>query len=224
MLIIGVVGRKSRKAFCCFALVWGIGVCFGCDKNPTVSKLALAGEPVPTILASNANEAINGRKYHDPSENCRKIKIEAEHLLCKAIVDDQDLGEQALTSEFIYTTKRVDLNGDGRDETIVWIPTPDLGGTSGYPILIFTQTGDHYQKVWDIDQAWTPILVLKSKSNGWRDIAFQYGGGGASWHYAIFKYNKKSYKLRKTQRQEPKGEMLIDKDWNRSIFGPVPNQ
>ncbi len=197
----------------------------GCNRNSiTVSEPALASQPTPQIVVSNKNVVDDVSKYYSPSEDCEKLKNDDERSLCEAIVKDQDLADQALTSEFTYATKRIDLTGDGRNEVIAWMPTSDLGGTSGYPIIIFSQTANGYQKLWDIDHVWTPILVLKSKSNGWRDIAFQFGGGGVDWHYVILRHNGKSYKVRKTQKKQPQGELLIDKDWNQSVFGPIPSQ
>jgi hypothetical protein len=78
--------------------------------------------------------------------------------------------------------------------------------------------------LWSIEQAWTPILVLKSKNNGWRDIAFQFGGGGIDWQYSVLQHNSKSYEVSKTQKKQPKGKLLIDKDWNQSVFGPITSQ
>jgi hypothetical protein len=198
--------------------------CLGCNQNSiAVSEPVLAIQPTPPVV-SNAKVADEEIKYYSPSETCEKIKNNDERSLCEAIIKDQDLTDQALIGKFVYASRRVDLNSDGRDEVVVWSPTQDLGGTSGYPIIIFSQTANGYKKLWDIDQAWTPILVLKSKSHGWRDIAFQQGGGGAEWLYLISRYDGKSYKIEKDQKKQPKGKILIDKDWNQSVLGPIPSQ
>lgn len=151
------------------------------------------------------------------------MKKDEDRKLCFAIVKDQDLADQALSSEFVYAERRIDLNNDGKKEIVVWIPNSDLGGTSGYPIIIFSETKNGFQKLWD-EQAWTPIIALSSKTNGWRDVAFQIAGGGIEPHYEILQYNEKSYKSNKTKQNQPKGKIIIDKNWKQSVFGPIPNQ
>lgn len=204
--------------------VFGLCICFSCNQNSVaVSEQVLASQSTPQIV-SNANAVEDEGKYHSASETCEKIKNDDERSLCEAIIKDQDLTDLELIGKFIYASRRVDLNNDGRNEVIVWLPMQDLGGTSGYPIIIFSQTANGYQKLFDIDKAWTPILVLKSKSNGWRDVAFQFGGGGVDWQYSILHHDGKSYQDSETQKKQPKGELLIDKDWNQSVFGPMVSQ
>jgi hypothetical protein len=198
--------------------------CLSCNRNSVaVSEPILAIQPTPPVV-SNANVADDEIKYYSPSDTCEKIENEDERALCEAIIKDQNLTDQALMSKFVYASRRVDLNGDERNEVIVWTPTQDLGGTSGYPIIIFSQMANGYQKLWDVEQAWTPILILKSKSHGWRDIAIQQGGGGGEWLYLILRHNGESYEIKKNQKKQPKGEMLIDKDWNQSLVGPILSQ
>ena len=184
----------------------------------------MASQPTPPIVVLTDNVVEDEIKHHSPSDTCQKNESIDERSLCEAIIKDQNLTDQVLDYEFVYASRRIDLNGDGLNEIIVWSPTRDLGGTSGYPIIIFSQTANGYRKLWNIDQAWTPILILKSKSHGWRDVAFQFGGGGVDWRYYVLRHNGKSYEVHKEQKQQPKGELLIDKDWNQSVFGPIASQ
>lgn len=208
-----------------FILFCGLCFCLSCNQSSiAVSNSTLPSQPTPPIVALNESKPEENVKYYSPPDTCQKIKGNDARALCELIVKDQDLTDQALTYEFVYASRPIDLNGDGRNEVIAWIPTQDLGGTSGYPIIIFSETPNGYQKLWDIDQAWTPILVLNSKNHGWRDVAFQFGGGGEDWHYVILRHNGKSYDVHKTQKKQPKGELLIDKDWNQSICGPILSQ
>ncbi len=134
------------KTVLCLALVSELCLCSGCNQNSVnVSEPVLASQPTPPIV-SNAKALEDDIKYYSPSDTCEKIKNEDERSLCKAIIKDQDLTEQDLTGKFVYASRRLDLNGDGGNEVIVWSPTHDLGGTSGYPIIIFSQTANGYQK------------------------------------------------------------------------------
>jgi hypothetical protein len=92
-----------------------------------------------------------------------------------------------------YVRKRFDLNGDGRKELLVWVPTIELGGTSGYPLLVFSRDRNGYRPLWSFDQAWTPLIVLNSSQHGWHDLAFQMGGGGDAMHYVVVRHNGESY-------------------------------
>ena len=157
------------------------------------------------------------------STDCQKPKDKNERLLCTAIVKSLNVEDSVMLNELSFVSRRVDFNGDGRDEVLVWIPAPNWGGTSGYPIVIFSQKRNGYRKLWD-EAAWTPIILLKSKSHGWRDFAYQVGGGGADWQYVIVKHNGKSYKDNKVQEKQPEGELLIDKNWKSTVFGPIPKQ
>ena len=158
------------------------------------------------------------------STDCQKTKNKDERLLCAAIIKVFDIKDAVMLNDLSFVSRRVDLNGDGRNEVLVWIPATNWGGTSGYPIIVFSQKRSGYQKLWDVEQGWSPIILLKSKTNGWRDIAYQVGGGGAEWQYVIAKYNGKTYKDKNYQEKQPEGDFLIEKNWKSTVFGPIPSQ
>jgi hypothetical protein len=116
----------------------------------------------------------------------------------------------------------VDLNGDGIPEVAVWVSEPLQGGSSGYPAIILTRSGNGYRQLWQDSQAWTPMILLSTKGrNGFHDIALQYGGGGAVWEFCRFRYNGRTYKLSTCQKRQPQGRILLGKGWNQSTFGPI---
>jgi hypothetical protein len=126
--------------------------------------------------------------------------------------------------KFNYVSRNVDLNRDGSNEIIVWIPEEDQGGTSGYPILVLARTKTGFRKLMSRDQGWTPIIVLNSKRGHWQDIAFLVAGGGATPTYFIYRNNGNGYKYNRSQINQPRGDVIIKKDWNRTTFGPIPKQ
>lgn len=77
-----------------------------------------------------------------------------------------------------YTKAFVDLNGDGMDEVIVYITGRTLCGTGGCNTLVLARQGATYRVVADITITRPPIRVLKSKSNGWRNLSVWVEGGG----------------------------------------------
>lgn len=127
--------------------------------------------------------------------------------------------------ELKYVRKRFDLNGDGRAEVLVWVPTIELGGTSGYPLLVFSRGRNGYRHLWSFDQAWTPLIVLNSSHHGWHDIVFQMGGGGDAMHVVV-RHDGESYSgnFESIKASRVRGRWLIKKDWNMSIVGPLPKQ
>lgn len=194
----------------------------GCNQNSgNASTLALTNSQNQIVVESEDN-FIETFKTDNQLSDCNKPKNDDESLLCAAITKDIDKKIIAeLTEELYFVSRRVDLNGDGRDEVFVWIPTRNWGGSSGYPIIIFSKTQKGYRKLWEVDQAWTPIILLKSKSYGWQDFSFQFGGGGVDWQYVVLQYNGKSYKYSPIDVKQPQGEIVIDKDFDSTVFGPI---
>lgn len=164
------------------------------------------------LLASiNAHSSLNEHA---------KSRLSEDRLLRAAIV--RALGGSE--GELKYVRKRFDLNRDGRAEVLVWVPTIEQGGTSGYPLLVFARDRNGYRPLWSFDQAWTPLIVLNSSHHGWHDIVFQMGGGGDPMHYVVFRHNGKSYSddFESIKASRVRGRWLIKKDWNMSIVGPLP--
>jgi hypothetical protein len=126
--------------------------------------------------------------------------------------------------ELKYVRKRSDLNSDGRKEVLVWVATIELGGTSGYPLLVFSRDRNGYRPLWSFDQAWTPLIVLNRSHHGWHDLAFQMGGGGDAMHYVVVRHNGESYSsnFQTIKVSRLRGHRLIGKGWNMSTMGPLP--
>ena len=205
-----------------FGLILGFCLCISCGKQSTaISQTESNVHPTPSLISANIIANTDKRKLYSASVTCQKIRNNEERSLCNRVVKDQDLGDVGLESEFIYVNRRLDLNNDGFKDAIVWIP--NMCGSSGCPIAIYYKLHKGFGRLWN-DQAWTPIILLNSRKNGWQDVAFQVAGGGIEAHYVVLQYDGKSYKSGKTQKEQPIGEVIIDKDWQQSVFGPIPNQ
>jgi hypothetical protein len=92
-----------------------------------------------------------------------------------------------------YFYNRVDLNRDGKPEVLVWLNGLSLGGSSGYPVMVFQKAGRGYKSLWSVEQVWIPIIVSQRRTKGWSDLIIRVGGGGYPLEYALFKFNGKSY-------------------------------
>lgn len=78
-----------------------------------------------------------------------------------------------------YAFGTVDLNGDGSDEVLAWVAGPMVCGSGGCGLYVLTPVGDSWRVVTQTSVTQTPIGVLPTSTNGWRDLAVSIGGGGA---------------------------------------------
>lgn len=93
-----------------------------------------------------------------------------------------------------YIRGFVDLNGDSKDEVIVYLSGRQWCGTGGCTTLVLEPTAGWFRIVGTITIARPPIRVLDSTSNGWRDLAVWVQGGGIQPGYeAILPFNGKAY-------------------------------
>ena len=149
-----------------------------------------------------------------------------DSLLRKAII--RELGDPGEwggdPKEIRYISRRADLNNDGRAEILVWVPTTDFGGTSGYPLLIFRDGGRRVRLIAKFDQVWTPLIIARASRHGWRDVVLQMGGGGPPMEYVVFRHDGRRYPDDPSPiaADRIRGRQIIGKDWWMSVFGPIP--
>jgi hypothetical protein len=86
-----------------------------------------------------------------------------------------------------------DLNGDGKNEVVVYVMGPGWCGTGGCSALVLSQKGSTYRVVMDASVSRLPISVLPTKSHGWHDLGVTIGGGGGETGVAEMKFNGKTY-------------------------------
>ena len=198
-----------------FALCFVGGCFYGNERssNPSQSTPTLETKAEPQTDSEDFSAA----------ETCEKIKEQQEQTLCNAIAAEMGLTDRVLTAEFVYHARKIDLNNDGRTEIVVWVPTRDLGGTSGYPIAAYTETANGLQRVL-YEEDWTPIILLASVTNGWHELAIKVAGGGVDPYFRIMQFRDGKYTEGRTQIVQPKGEIVIGKDWEQSVFGPLPTR
>lgn len=214
--------KKCINNFFNFGLILWFCFFIGCSQNSSaLSQTKITIQPTPPLISANTIVDTDARKFYSASETCQKIKNDEERSLCNTIVKDQDLENEGLDKEFNYLINRIDLNGDGLEDAIIWIK--DMCGSSGCPFSFYKKTKKGFVRIFD-EFAWTPIILLNYQNNEWYDVAFQVAGGGVEPHYVILSFNGKTYKSKKTQVEQPEGKILLDKDWKQSVFGPIPNQ
>ena len=96
------------------------------------------------------------------------------------------------TTRYFHTF--VDLNGDGKDEAIVYLTGREWCGSGGCFTLILTREGASWRFVSKITITRPPIRVLASSSHGWHSISVSVMGGGIQPGYeAELAFDGKSY-------------------------------
>jgi hypothetical protein len=127
----------------------------GCQDKPTTN----------TVSAENMTEA-QPQPVSDGTPYVDAIKAD--------LGPDYRLGENAR-----FTTALTDLNGDGRDEALVYLVDQGVCGSGGCNLYVLTDNGEN---VWSVDSKMTvsrpPIYRLPTRTNGWADLGVTVSGGG----------------------------------------------
>lgn len=93
-----------------------------------------------------------------------------------------------------YVYSRVELNGDGRNEVVVYPMGSVFCGTGGCNLLILTPAGAGYDVVANIPTSRPPVLIQEDRGNGWHDIVRLQSGGGAPAAFVRHRFDGKAYR------------------------------
>lgn len=118
-----------------------------------------------------------------------------------------------------------DLNGDEEDEAIVYLGGPYFCGTGGCNLLVLTPAGPMWRKVGDVSVSRTPVSVLETSTNGWRDLTVAVSGGGGPSGTMILKFDGENYPSNASTAPEApadaKGEELLPEMLNFRTVEPM---
>jgi heat shock protein HslJ len=92
-----------------------------------------------------------------------------------------------------YVHARTDLDGDGRQEVIVYLMGPYVCGTGGCTLQVFRQGAPGYRLVTTFPTSRLPIIVSETRHNGWRDLWRLQSGGGAPATYVREAFDGRGY-------------------------------
>ncbi|MBX7493543.1 hypothetical protein K3163_10020 [Qipengyuania sp. 1NDW9] len=173
-------------------------------------RVALAAASFVALAAcSSGNETAEAPEVDAPETEAAEVSTptredDIRHFL---------LQEYPEAGSMRYALAWSDLDGDGADEAIVYLAAPYFCGTGGCPTLVLTPAGPMWRKVGDISVSRTPVTVLESGTNGWKDITVAISGGGGASGNALMKFDGEAYPSNPTvapaEMTETTGEVLI---------------
>lgn len=127
------------------------------------------------LLALSFAPPVRAEARSPPSE-AAKFRRWIVHYL-KSDHEDDDL------HNLVYGFALVDLNGDGRKEAVVWSRDQFRCGSGGCELEIFV----HDQSAWRLfsttEVTRPPIMLLPTRTRGWRDLSAWEAGGGIERPY-----------------------------------------
>lgn len=125
-----------------------------------------------------------------------------------------------------YSRAYADLNGDGRREAIVYLTGSQVCGSGGCNLFIYTFRAGTWHRIADLSVTWTPIRLLETRSQGWRDLGvFVAGGGVLPGYHALIPFDGRTYASNPSRpparelRRPVRGRLLIsENDRRRPLF------
>jgi len=143
-----------------------------------------------TWLAVSAFMIATGLAQAQPTAAFSSAEQPLKKFLQNYVKDPHSDGDKTCR----YLDAFVDLNGDGKQEAIVYLMGNSWCGTGGCRTLVLTRKGASWKVVTHITITRPPIRVLSSTSHGWHDISVWVQGGGIQPGYeAELRFDGKNY-------------------------------
>jgi len=153
-------------------------------------------------------------------------------LRAEARERDRDFGPKLIRSSphedlrrglLRYRANWADLNGDGRKEAIVLIQSTDWCGTGGCQMYLLMPEGAGYRVVSVHTIVNMPVLLLETRTKGWRDIAVRSRFDAFTSHMARLRFDGDGYPSNPSvppavEIRNPKGRILLGADTPERIL------
>jgi hypothetical protein len=115
-----------------------------------------------------------------------------------------------------FKSADVDLRGDGRRETLVYVGGPGNCGGGGCDLFLIAPRARTYRILMHATIVQLPVRLLRSSHHGWRDIGVMVHGGGIIHPYeAVLRFDGRRYPQNPTvppavPLSQATGEIVID--------------
>jgi heat shock protein HslJ len=127
------------------------------------------------------------------------------------------------TARYVYT--HVDLNNDGRQETLAFLLGSFFCGTGGCDLMLFTTAQDgSFELVSRFPISRPPVILSPTRSNGWNDLIRLESGGGMAPVRVRHSFDGTSYV--ESERMEftevpPEGRWLLAGELTPDVGAPL---
>jgi hypothetical protein len=124
----------------------------------------------------------------------RDAKLEA--AIIKAMYEGDR--KAAARDRVRYLYNRVDLNGDGRPETLVYLSGTAWCGSAGCVACVFQTVAGQYEMVTHISGVEAPVIVSQKRTNDWNELIAYVRWGEVEGrtlrdYYAVLRYDGRTY-------------------------------
>lgn len=100
------------------------------------------------------------------------------------------------SDDLSYHFNRVDLNGDGKADAIVFVSGSSVCGSGGCRMLILKGDSKNYSLITEMSVSRPPLFVGATKTKGWNDLLMEVssvGVAGIKTYFASLKFDGKTY-------------------------------
>jgi hypothetical protein len=122
-------------------------------------------------------------------------RANSPELLKKFMQDHVRQIDPSIDETTMFSYAFVDLNGDGRDEAIVYVTGRSWCGTGGCETYVLTPDGESYRFVARVPATRTPIRVLDKMSHGWHSITTVVREDASHIYEGELRFNGQKYPL-----------------------------
>jgi len=199
--------RTSNRLLGALGCLAGYAALAACDAPaPEASASASATDPT----ASEEAVGVIAPAPEGPEEDIR-------HVLLQEYPD---------AGPIRYALAWHDLDGDGAKEALVYLAGPYFCGSGGCNLVVLTPAGPMWRKVGDVSVSRTPVAVLETASNGWKDLTVDVAGGGGPSGTVILKFDGEGYPGNASTQgfapESAKGTQLLPEAPEFSTVEPEP--
>ncbi len=122
-----------------------------------------------------------------------------------------------------YLYGRVDLDGDGKEEVLVYLLGSFFCGSGGCTMMLFTEDENGHRLVNNFPITRTPVIVSPNRTEGWNDLWRVEYGGGASPGYVRHAFDGTKYveRERTTMERVPEGKLFMSGDFTFETGTPL---
>ena len=171
---------------------------------PSKSESREGGSEVPLRPTTAATGGVKmGNIQYRSSETAPNAEIE------QAIVESLG-GDRTALKQTRYYYDRIDLNGDGKPEALVYLSGAYTCGTGGCKMLVLEQSRQRYQLISKMTLVNAPVIVSSEKSVGWNDLVMEVAGGGEAKHYARMQFDGNAYPVNPSTAPEVAPNSIVN--------------